>query len=73
MQHYSMKIEQRTLKRSCENEKVRDVDGAQESTHTVPRADPVVSRFTVEVQLFQLLLLCRLSAKSNALLLKMPL
>jgi len=43
MQHYSMKIEQRTLKRSCENEKVRDVDGAQESTHTVPRADPVVS------------------------------
>ena len=35
-----MKIEQRMLKRSCENEKVRDIDGAQESTRTVRTSSP---------------------------------
>ena len=28
------------LKRSCENEKVRDIDGAQESTRTVRTSSP---------------------------------
>ena len=67
-----MKIERQTLKRSCENEKVSDINGAQESTRTIPQAHPAVSRFAVVVQLFWLLLLRRLSAKRNALLLKMP-
>ena len=49
-----MKIEQRMLKQSCENEKVRDIDGAQESTHTVPLAHPAVSCFAVMVQIFRL-------------------
>ena len=40
--------------------------------HTVPQAHPAVSRFAVVVQLFRLLLLRQLSAKRNALLLKMP-
>ena len=39
--------------------------------HIVPRAHPAVSRFAVVVQLFWLLLLCRLSAKRNTLLMKM--
>ena len=39
--------------------------------HIVPRAHPAVSRFAVMVQLFWLLLLHRLSAKRNALLMKM--
>ena len=36
---------------SCDNKKVSDIDGAQESTCTVPQADPAVSRFAVMVQL----------------------
>ena len=67
-----MKIKRWTSKWSCESKKVSDINGAQESTHTVPRDHPVVSRFAVVVQLFWLLLLRRLSAKRNALLLKMP-
>jgi len=51
--------------------RTRKFDGAQESTRTVPRAHPAVSRFAVVVQLFRLLFLHRLSAKINALLLKM--
>ena len=51
--------------------RTRKFDGAQESTRTVPRSHPAVSRFAVVVQLFRLLFLHRLSAKINALLLKM--
>ena len=29
-----MKIERQTLKRSCENEKLSDINGVQESTHS---------------------------------------
>ena len=52
-----MKIEWRTLKQSCENEKAR--------INTLPRDHPAVSHFDVVVRLFGLLLLHRLSAKKK--------
>ena len=41
-------------KQSCDNEKVSNINGAQESACTVPQAHPAVSCFAVVVQLFRL-------------------